>query len=563
MTKARDISKLLSTANGKIAGENLDVSFENITDTGTEGTKVASGTSAQRGSTAGQLRFNSETGLAEYYTGTAFKSIDAPPVVSSIDDTEVDSQAGGNQTIVINGSGFNSGATVTFVGASGTDFNASTVTVDSDTQITAVAPKASFLNAQEPYGVKVQNTSGLSATLASQINVDNAPTFDVASGSLGTLANTDRASSNLTSVTATDAEGDTITFSKLSGTLPTGITFNSDGTFSGTANAEVSDTTYTFTIRATANSKTSDRQYTITVNAPQAYAYSYTGSSQTWTKPSGITSVTAYVWGAGGGSGWSGSTAGMGGGSGGYSKGTIDVSSISSLAIVVGGGGNYEGSSSWGLRSGSGGGLSGIFNSSVTHANSILIAGSGGGGGSETSARGGYGGGSNSSGGNGGGDSRLSGDKVYGDGGTTSAGGTKGNYSLATQYSVNPPQDGSALSGGDSAEGSGGFGVGSPYLNGGRGSRSNDGLYRGGGGGSGYYGGGGGQGGYNGGGGGGSGYADTSIVSSITGTNGSAGANRGSGNVNPPETGNVYYASGIGIGGGGTTGGNGRIVLVY
>ena len=48
MTKARDISKLLSTANGKIAGENLDVSFENITDTGTEGTRVATGTSAQR-----------------------------------------------------------------------------------------------------------------------------------------------------------------------------------------------------------------------------------------------------------------------------------------------------------------------------------------------------------------------------------------------------------------------------------------------------------------------------------------------------------------------------------
>ena len=32
MTKARDLSKLLSTANGKIAGANLDVSFENISD---------------------------------------------------------------------------------------------------------------------------------------------------------------------------------------------------------------------------------------------------------------------------------------------------------------------------------------------------------------------------------------------------------------------------------------------------------------------------------------------------------------------------------------------------
>jgi hypothetical protein len=144
MTKARNIASLLSTANGKIAGNNLDVSFENITDTGTEGTRVATGTTGQRGSTAGQLRFNTQTGLAEYYDGSQFKAIDAPPTVSSIDVTEVDSQAGGNQTIVITGGNFQSGATVTFVGASGTDFNASTVTVDSATQITAVAPKAIF-----------------------------------------------------------------------------------------------------------------------------------------------------------------------------------------------------------------------------------------------------------------------------------------------------------------------------------------------------------------------------------------------------------------------------------
>ena len=96
MTKARDIA---------------DFKFENIVDTGTEGTKVASGTTAQRGSTTGQIRFNSTTGLAEYYTGTSFKPIDSPPTVTNIDDTEVDSQAGGNQTIVITGSSFASGAT--------------------------------------------------------------------------------------------------------------------------------------------------------------------------------------------------------------------------------------------------------------------------------------------------------------------------------------------------------------------------------------------------------------------------------------------------------------------
>jgi len=310
MTKARDIA---------------DFKFENIVDTGTEGTRVASGTTAQRGSTQGQFRFNSTTGLAEYYDGANFKSIDAPPSVTSVDVTEVDSQAGGNQTFVITGTSFSSGATVTFVGAAGTDFNASSATRDSTTQITAVAPKSSFLNAQEPYGIKVVNSSGLSASLAGQINVDSAPTFNINAGTLSTLADFGRAASNITTITATDADGDAITFSKISGTLPTGITFNSNGTFSGTANAETSDTTYTFTIRATANSKTADRQYSIIVKAPlvtgmqsvdtsvsgyHIYAFTNSGGNMTATFASNITADVLLV---------------AGGGAGGYSYGNNDM----------------------------------------------------------------------------------------------------------------------------------------------------------------------------------------------------------------------------------------------
>jgi hypothetical protein len=251
MTKARDIA---------------DFKFENIVDTGTEGTRVATGTNAQRGSTAGQLRFNSETGLAEYYTGTAFKSIDSPPTVSSIDVTEVDSQAGGNQTIVITGSSFASGATVTFVGASGTDFNASTVTVDSDTQITAVAPKASFLNAQEPYGVKVENASGLSAILASQINVDTSPSWSTASGTLATIGDTDTGTH--ATVLATDPDGDTVAYSETTSVLAGGgFTLNSStGAITGAVSDVTAPTTYNFDLRATANSKTADRSFNIIVN---------------------------------------------------------------------------------------------------------------------------------------------------------------------------------------------------------------------------------------------------------------------------------------------------------
>ena len=232
MSRNRDISKLLSTSNGKIAGTNLDVSFENITDTGTEGTKVATGTTAQRGSTTGQIRFNTTIGLAEYYTGTAFKAIDAPPVVSSVDVTSVNREDGGNQTIVITGSGFASGAVVTFVGSTGTDFNASTVTVNSETQITAVAPKASFLNAQEPYGIKVTNVSGLNNTLASQINVNVSPTWTTASGTIATIFDT-QTGTHVTP-TATDADGDAVTYAVQSGSLPAGTSLNSStGAISG------------------------------------------------------------------------------------------------------------------------------------------------------------------------------------------------------------------------------------------------------------------------------------------------------------------------------------------
>ena len=165
MTKARDLSKLLSTSNGKIAGSNLDVSFENITDTGTEGTRVATGTTAQRGSTTGQFRFNSTTNLAEYYDGNAFKIIDSPPTISGISPT---TETDANANIVITGSNFLSGATVKFIGNDGTEFASPSVTINSITQITATTPSSALTVANEPYDVVVTNSSGLSATGSSK-----------------------------------------------------------------------------------------------------------------------------------------------------------------------------------------------------------------------------------------------------------------------------------------------------------------------------------------------------------------------------------------------------------
>jgi hypothetical protein len=266
MTKARDISKLLSTANGKIAGANLDVSFENISDSGTAGTKIASGTTGQRGSTAGQIRFNTTTGLAEYYTGTDFKIIDSPPTVTAVSPLEVESDVGGNVTFTITGSNFQSGAVAKFVGNDATEITASTTTVTNSTTISAIIARSSFVNAKEPYDVKVINGSGLSGILDNQIAVDVSPTWSTASGTLATII--DNATGTHATVSATDADGDTVSYSETGGTVLTtaGLTLNSStGAISGNPTDVGASTTYSFNLRASAGGINVDRAFSIIV----------------------------------------------------------------------------------------------------------------------------------------------------------------------------------------------------------------------------------------------------------------------------------------------------------
>ncbi len=299
---------------------------------------ISTGTTAQRSiEEAGKMRFNTTTSLLEYYDGTQWKSIDSPPVVSSIDVTDVDSTAGGNQTFVITGSNFSSTITsVTFVATTGSNITASSVTRDSATQITVAHAKSAFANASEPYGVKVENSSGLSATLANQINVDSAPVWQTASGTLQTVADGARSGFSI-EVAAHDAESDAITYTLQSGSLPAGASLtstNSGAVISGNLTQVGSNTTSNFTLRATAGSKTSDRAYAIIVNAVTYQSFT---SSGTFTVPSGVTAVDVLVVAGGGGGG---NHHGAGGGAGGliYRPG-FSVTAGATLTVTVGAGG--------------------------------------------------------------------------------------------------------------------------------------------------------------------------------------------------------------------------------
>ena len=239
----------------------------NIVDTGSEGTKVAAGTTGERGTTTGQFRYNTTTNKFEGRNNAgSFMSIEVTPNVTSVTPTEVDSTAGGNVTFTITGSNFSSGDTAKFIGSDATEITASSTTIDSDSQITAVAARSSFANAKEPYDVRVVSAGGLAGNLNDQINVDSAPSWTTSAGSLGNVY--DNVNANHFTIAATDAEGDTISYSETGATNITGagLSLNSStGVISGDANDVGGDTTVSFTARATAGSKTADRAFSFVV----------------------------------------------------------------------------------------------------------------------------------------------------------------------------------------------------------------------------------------------------------------------------------------------------------
>jgi hypothetical protein len=256
--------------------------------------------------------------------------------------------------------------------------------------------------------------------------------------------------------------------------------------------------------------------------------FSYTGGDQSYTVPSGITSILVRVWGAGGGSGFVAPAGALGG----YSEAIFSTSPGTVFTVVVGRGGLYGNTYSQqyggGGYSKNAGGAHGGGYSRVYSSGRDIWAGGGGGSGDAnngySSGSPGNGGGANSNG-NSAGNSDNGGNGLYfgaGGGGTLSAGGAAGTADL--EYVV-------GATAGSYAQG----GYGDNYASGG------------GGGGGGYYGGGGG-GGPGGAGGGGSGYVLNG--SSIVGYNYNYG-------------GTDYPGGGVGAGGAhfANSGGHGYVAI--
>jgi len=541
-----------------------DFTKKNPNFTGVEGAIVPSGTTLERPSqaTLGTVRYNSDLGLAEFYTSTGWAAVAPPPSVSSIsgiinEDTDT--------TITITGSGFDSGAVVSIEGAGVSNVSRNlTTTYVSSSELTAATNAASvnYIGGAS-FNVTVTNTTGLTSTLTPAGTVDRDPVWSTGSGSLGTYYDTQRSGISI-SLSASDPDGGSVTYSVASGSLPSGLLLNgSTGEITGNANAVGSDTTSSFTIRATGdNSQSEDRSFTITIKAPVVTTFTAqvgTYSAQTWSKPLGITQFSAYLWGAAGGCGANAPNSISG--AGGYAEVTVTApSAATNFGVFVGQGGFYSD------QNGGGGGYTGLFvGTSESASNCLAIAGGGGGMGTYQVNI------------NGGGSTTPNNSYSYGatqstGGAQPSCGGscsTDGSWPFGSPTFVGLQFRGGWGCGGN-IRGNGGW-PGGGHAGGGNGCNGAAG-------GGGWYGGGGaGDRGANGGtGNGGSGYvagqtSGSATVSTCTVTSGST--TRSGTDGTPPNTGSSYYANGVGYGcnrsgahgtyAGTDRAGPGRLVIIY
>ena len=310
------------------------------------------GTTAQRPGTlggttavAGMQRFNTTTGYMEYYNGSTWNSIASPPIITTINPTSF--TATGN-VITVNGSNFSNSPTIAVINKNLVSYSVVATFVNSS-QLTFPITSAIAADNQDPFNIVATNTSGLAATLTSGLTWNATPTFSTAAGTIATVYDSQRSGYSYPAIVATTPyPSPTIVYTVTVGSVPSGLTLNTNGTWSGTASAVGSNTTSSFTVTvsvttAAGTAFTATRAFSIVINAPVVQTFSASGttnSTTSWTAPLTGTVQVLVVAGGGAGGAGSGQNGGGGGGGGGVVYHTAyAVSNGTGYSIQVGGGG--------------------------------------------------------------------------------------------------------------------------------------------------------------------------------------------------------------------------------
>jgi hypothetical protein len=260
MSKNRNLANLIANSATPLADVVTNTVF-----TG-DSIKIPSGTTAQRPASpiAGMVRYNTTSGLVEQYNSAGWQGVDAPPVITNISGII---NADTNSTITINGSNFKTGCIVYIEGAGVSNTpRALTTTFVGSSQLT-VATNATSVNyvGGASFNITVTNPSGLSSTLSPAGSIDRDPIWSTSAGNLATI--TDLNTGTHSTLSASDPDGTTITYSVSSGALPIGVSLNSStGVISGDPQNISNSTTYTFDVTAASNSQSVIRSFNIIVN---------------------------------------------------------------------------------------------------------------------------------------------------------------------------------------------------------------------------------------------------------------------------------------------------------
>lgn len=242
----------------------------------------------------GDMWFKDSIKTFHIYDGNDWESLkfNFPPTITNVSPASYVGASGTDFTVT--GTNFTSGGVAKFITADGTEYTSSATSITSKTSLTMRTPQA-FLEADGPLDIKLIMLGDLDVTASNVISTGAGPVWTTAAGRLST--NADDAPNNAyllggtynETVVATDADGDTLSYSLASGSLPPGASLNTTtGAITGTAPAThpaSADTTYTFTIAVTDSVNSISRQFNILLRNVTGALYDFT--SHTFTNAGG------------------------------------------------------------------------------------------------------------------------------------------------------------------------------------------------------------------------------------------------------------------------------------
>jgi len=331
------------------------------------------------GTTNDILTFNYTT---TYSTTQVSSDTEAGPVLISATPSLLPND---NATTTVTGANFATNITATFTGTDSVARSAKSIVYGSPTSLILTRPDIMPDSAQ-PYSLTVSNpgvanpTASNANTLSNYFTTGSAPVWTTGATLPYTFSG-----STVTLVATTSNAGSSITYSLVSGSLPTGASL---GSTSGIISPITVAGTWTFTVAATDSGQNStNRTFTLitgaggTLKSDATYYYQlFTGTGSFSTPVSSLTADILVVAGGGG----NGPVTGAGG-AGGLQGFTSQTLTNSSYAVTVGSGGTGAGNGSnsqfGALTASVGGGAGGVSNGNGN------AGGSGGGAGEQGAAQ--------------------------------------------------------------------------------------------------------------------------------------------------------------------------------